>query len=397
MTGTAAAIAMLYFGRAFCITLVVAVILAFLLEPFVGLFIRAHLPRSFAAFLVCSLALLFLYLAGFASFTQLASFADDLPDYSQRVNRLVDRIATQVDQSEQALYKVLVPKRFQEKSIQQPESPSSSVKRKRREPTPPPPVPEVRIQQDRGSLMNYAASYVSSFYNALLMISFVPFLVYFTLSWRDHISRSFLAIYRDSERASADRSWRTIAGMARAYVVGNVILGVIISAVSCAVFYSWNLPYWLLTGFLSGFISLVPYVGLPLAIIPPILSALMIYDAITPYLVISAEVALLHLLALNLLYPAVVGARVHLNPLTVTVALMFWGTIWGGIGLVLAIPLTAAIKAYLDNTEDLEGYGRLLGDQTYAQTFLIKRSRGLKTEGQAPADTGTLAPTAADE
>ena len=65
----------------------------------------------------------------------------------------------------------------------------------------------------------------------------------------------------------------------------------------------------------------------------------------------------------NLLYPAVVGARVHLNPLVVTVALMFWGTLWGAVGLVLAIPVTAAIKAYLDNTESLKHYGRLLGDQ----------------------------------
>jgi predicted PurR-regulated permease PerM len=57
-----------------------------------------------------------------------------------------------------------------------------------------------------------------------------------------------------------------------------------------------------------------------------------------------------------------VGARVHLNPLAVTIALMFWGTIWGGIGLVLAIPITAAIKAVLDNVERLQPYGRMLGD-----------------------------------
>ncbi|WP_305017126.1 AI-2E family transporter [Mycobacterium tuberculosis] len=47
----------------------------------------------------------------------------------------------------------------------------------------------------------------------------------------------------------------------------------------------------------------------------------------------------MHLFALNLLYPKIVGARVHLNPLAVTIALMFWGLIWGGIGLVLAVPI----------------------------------------------------------
>ena len=51
----------------------------------------------------------------------------------------------------------------------------------------------------------------------------------------------------------------------------------------------------------------------------------------------------------------------HLNPLVVTVALMFWGTIWGGIGLLLAIPITAGIKAVCDNVTSLHGYGNCWG------------------------------------
>jgi predicted PurR-regulated permease PerM len=51
-----------------------------------------------------------------------------------------------------------------------------------------------------------------------------------------------------------------------------------------------------------------------------------------------------------------------LNPLVVTVALMFWGMLWGGIGLVLAIPITAGVKAVCDHVSTLQPYGRLLGD-----------------------------------
>jgi predicted PurR-regulated permease PerM len=182
------------------------------------------------------------------------------------------------------------------------------------------------------------------------------------LSWRDHVRRSLLALYQGGDRRTADRSWRGIAEMARAFVAGNVILGIIISIVSCIVFWSWHLPYWVLIGFLSGFLSLIPYVGLPLAMIPPIAVTLITYETVAPYVIIALEVAVIHLLALNLLYPAIVGARVHLNPLAVTIALMFWGGIWGGIGLVLAIPITAALKAFFDNTEGLQPYGRLLGD-----------------------------------
>jgi predicted PurR-regulated permease PerM len=73
-------------------------------------------------------------------------------------------------------------------------------------------------------------------------------------------------------------------------------------------------------------------------------------------------VGFLHLLALNLFYPKIVGARVHLNPLAVTVALMSFGILWGGIGLVLAIPVAAGVKAICDNVTDLQPYGKLLGD-----------------------------------
>jgi len=106
----------------------------------------------------------------------------------------------------------------------------------------------------------------------------------------------------------------------------------------------------------------VPYIGLPLALAPPVLSALPVYAKLGGYLVIAAGVGTLHLFALNLLYPKIVGARVHLNPLAVTVALMFWGLIWGGIGLVLAVPIVAGVKAVCDNVAAWKPYGKLLGD-----------------------------------
>ena len=96
--------------------------------------------------------------------------------------------------------------------------------------------------------------------------------------------------------------------------------------------------------------------------IPPLFGALTVLKTAAAYLLLATLVAVLHLLALNLFYPKVVGSRVHLNPLVVTVALMVWGVLWGAVGLVLAIPLTAGIKAVCDNVTSLQPYGRLMGD-----------------------------------
>jgi predicted PurR-regulated permease PerM len=158
------------------------------------------------------------------------------------------------------------------------------------------------------------------------------------------------------------RSLAGVARMVRAFMLGNFLLGLLLTAATALLFRAFWLPYPLLMGSISGFLSLIPYIGLPLAILPAIVSALPVYNAMTPYLLLSGAVALFHLIALNLLYPKIVGPRVHLNPLVVTVALMAWSALWGAMGLILAIPLTAAIKAVCDNVPRLEPYGRLLGD-----------------------------------
>jgi predicted PurR-regulated permease PerM len=361
----AALIALLYFGRVFVITLISAVILSFMLDPFVGLVMRLKLPRGLASFIVCSFALAVLYLAGLGAYLQVSELMEDLPAYSDRLNELIDRASLQVEDLEKAIYRVVLPKRLQEKEKQQQAPQPTQEVRRRRVPAPPPsppPVQEVRIRTERPPLMDYIYSYMSRIYSTLLMASFVPFLVYFMLSWRDHLRRAYLHLFDDEERMMAAKAWEGIASMARAYVVGNFILGLFLAAVSSAFFWFFRLPYPLLIGPISGFLSLVPYIGLPLSILPPLMAALPKYSALTMYLIIGTTVAFLHLLALNLLYPKLVGSRVHLNPLVVTVALMFWGAVWGGIGLVLAIPVTAGIKAVCDNVSGLEPYGRLLGD-----------------------------------
>jgi predicted PurR-regulated permease PerM len=377
---TASGIALLYFGRIFFITLVISIIVAFILEPAVVFFMRFRMPRAFASFLACSIAVLVMYLAGLGLYTQALGLADDLPAYSSRLNQAIDNVAVALEKAENAVYAVIIPQRIRERDMQiqralqeaqAQQAAQAEARRNRRQRVPEPAVPvipseppvqEVRIRPERSPLVNYLYTSWNSLYTILLMASFVPFLVYFMLSWRDHIRRAFLQLFEGQARTIASKTWEGIANMARAYVVGNFLLGVLLAIASAALFFIMKVPYWQLIGPVSGFLSLVPYVGLPLALIPPLLVAVTVYNTLAPYLILASLVAFFHLLALNLLYPMIVGGRVHLNPLVVTIALMFWGTIWGGIGLVLAIPITAGIKAVCDNVTNLQPFGKLLGD-----------------------------------
>lgn len=369
MLALAAAIALLYYGRGFLITMSTAVIIAFILDPFVGLLIRLRLPRPLASFAVCSVALALVYLLGLGIYTQAEGLVDDLPKYADRVSQISDEVLGKLEAVERSAYQMLVPRRLRE---QQPEAPPAPVKptptrRARRvvEPAPapgPPPVQEVRIRPQRPPLVDFLYANVESLYEVLLLASFVPFLVYFMLSWREHIYRTFLQLFGEGGRVVAERSLAGIAHMARAFVVGNFVLGLLVAGASTAVFWLFSLPYPLLVGPLSGFLTLVPYIGLPLALVPPLLAALAVYKTLAAYLIVGVIVAVFHMVTMNLLYPKIVGPRVHLNPLVATVALMFWATIWGAAGLILAIPVTAGVKAVCDNVERLQPYGKLLGD-----------------------------------
>ncbi len=367
IVATAASIALLYYGRVFCITIVVSIALAILLDPIVVLGMRLRMPRTLASFAACVLALAFLYLTGLGAYFQVLNLKDDLPIYSARVNELLDTTSARFDAAESRFVEAFVPKRLREaEPAPAPIAPARTAKLRRRPqptvPAPVAPIQEVRIRPEPRSIFVYLYSYLSSVYSVLLMASFVPFLVYFILSWRDHFRRALLELLPSPDRRAAAKASRDITGAVRAYVLGNFLLGLLLSLLSCLFFFFIGLPYWILAGILSGFVSLVPYAGLPLALVPPLLGALTVFTAISPFLIVAAVVAALHLFAINFLYPRVVGGRLHLNPLAVTISLMFWGTLWGAIGLVLAIPITAAVKAVCDNVPALQGYGNLLGD-----------------------------------
>ena len=364
------AVALLYFGRDFFIAVITGVTIAFILEPFVLLAMRLRLPRAVASFVVCAVALLGLYAGCLGLYMQIAVLMEDMPAYTARVSELSGQVVAKLEETEKSAYRIMAPPRAVLPEPKPAESGNPPVDRRRRSAEPPPTVApagpqavqEVRIRPDRTPLVEYVYSNWEQFYHTGLLASFIPFLVYFMLSWSEHLRRAYLSLFQGPERHAAARSLQGIADMARAYVVGNFLLGLILTAASGLFFWYIKLPYWPLVAPMSGFLSLVPYAGLPLSVIPAFFAAVTMYNKLTAYVIIAAVVGFLHLLALNLLYPKLVGSRVHLNPLVVTVALMFWASLWGAVGLVFAIPMTAGMKAVFDTVPEWEPYGKLLGD-----------------------------------
>jgi predicted PurR-regulated permease PerM len=195
----------------------------------------------------------------------------------------------------------------------------------------------------------------------VLLIGFIPFLTYFMLSWQEHFRSSTVMLFKLEHRNTAYVTLGLISAMIRSFIVGNLVVGIFISAVSTVVCGALHLPYFYFLGVISGFLSLIPYLGVVLALVPPIAAGIGQINS-EQILVIILTVLGLHLFALNVLYPKIIGKRLQLNPLAVTLALLFWGWLWGAMGLILAVPITAAMKIVFDHVEGIRPWGAWLGE-----------------------------------
>jgi len=326
--GVGLLIALCYYGELVLVVILISVLLAFALAPLVDLLQLLRLPRGLATF--AAVLLLAAAIGGifYYSYNQAVEFAQQLPHFASKVRADVMRFRKQAES-----FEVLAPEH--EKGVL-----------------------NVHPTADWTDILTRG---FGSLGTALLACSFVPFLTYFMLTWQHHIRSATVMLFRLENRHTAYVTLGLISAMVRSFIVGNLLIGMALGLVSTTVFSLVHLPFFYFAGFISGFLSLIPYLGILLAVVPPIvvgLGRLQLHD----FLIIFLTVVGSHLIALNVLYPKVLGRRLQLNPLAVTIALLVWGALWGGAGLLLAVPITGAMKIIFDHVESLKPYGAWLGE-----------------------------------
>jgi predicted PurR-regulated permease PerM len=336
LIASAMVFAFLYFASNFMITLLLAVLLAGFLDPVVGALERIHIPRALGA-LVVLLAVTALFAGlGYLVVLRANQFASAWPRYSSELRRMTTAFDRRLSSVEKQVEEIAP-------------APDKGRTPPRAVPAEPPPVREWLF---RG---------VGSLYSILIVATFVPFLVFFMLAAKRRIWKATIELFPEQQQARVRVALDQVSSMLRSFVAGNALVAIILMLVSWTFFLVIHLDYPFLTGCVSGLLNLVPYLGAVLAWVPPFLIGLAQWSAIGPYLGVAAALTVLHVVGLNILMPAIVGRRVHLNALAVTVALLFWGWLWGAIGLILAIPITAAVKVICDHAEGWEPVGRWLG------------------------------------
>jgi len=326
--GIATILGLCYWGELVLAVMLVSVLVAFILAPVMDLLIRLHLPRGLAAAVAVILLLTLLAGVVYYSSNQAIIFGHDLSKYAQKFQQEISQVRERAEN-----LGTLDPE-GQSKNTQS--RPNTNL--------------EALLTRGFGSLSQ-----------TLLAASFVPFLVYFMLSWQHHVRSATVMLFTLENRQTAYVTLGLISAMIRTFMVGNLLIGLFLGTASTIAFAILGLPFFYFIGFISGFLSLVPYLGVVLAMAPPFfvsIGHISSGDAVVVVMVVLG----LHLIALNVLYPKFLGNRLQLNPLAVTIALLVWGWLWGAMGLVLAVPITAAMKIVFDHIESLKPYGAWIGE-----------------------------------
>jgi len=121
-----------------------------------------------------------------------------------------------------------------------------------------------------------------------------------------------------------------------------------------------GVKYAVFWGFLAFLLGFVPYIGFWLAVIPPTLLALFDLGPVAAFLVL-AGCGLVNILAEYLMFPHLAGRGLELSAAVVFISLLFWGWILGGIGVLLAVPLTLLVQLVCELFDETRWIAVLLG------------------------------------
>ena len=329
-------LAFCYFAGSFCICIVCSTILAILLDPVVVRLERARLKRSLAAGITVSCGVLLVAALGYGAYQKVNSFALTLPKYSTRIQKVLQPVTQKFQTVQQSVQTV------------RPNAPSDSNQ------------VHVEASTNWTSFLLRGARSISS---VLVVAAMVPFLVFFLLERKEYMYGRMAQAFR--QQADFAAFARSVSTMLRAFALGFSLVGVSTTAVSLVVFLSMGLKDAVILAFASGFLNLVPYLGALLAMILPLTAALLQFSTAGPFVAIVLTVLALHVLGADVFIPRWIGPRLQIGPTAVIVGMLFWGWLWGAIGIVLAVPLTAFLKLLMDLYPRLTPVSDFLADSPH--------------------------------
>lgn len=203
-------------------------------------------------------------------------------------------------------------------------------------------------------LLSASLNSLFSFAALLIYLVLVPLMVFFMLNDKHQLLRDISKMLPSSRRL-VNQVWNEFNAQVINYIRGKFIEILIVGGVSVITFLILDLRYAVLLGVLVGLSVLIPYIGAAVVTIPVCVVALFQWGLATEFWYVFIAYAIIQTLDGNVLVPLLFSEAVNLHPLMIIVAVLFFGGVWGFWGVFFAIPLATLVKAlsnaWIDNKE----------------------------------------------
>ena len=373
-----------YFGKAVLMPLSLAALFAFLLNPLVNALHRLRLPRALAVVLVTLSVFSLLGVIGWVIGREFSSLAGSLPNYKDNIRQRIvsvhqsgrggvvehlKEIRTTIVESNQAAAKSPLPESAPPPAASTP--PPAAAADPPVVPTLAEPIPPAQAPQTSGLLGGALGTAGEILGNAATVVVFVIFMLLRQQELRNRLMR--LAGFRHVTMVTRamDETGDRVGRYLKMQALINGMYGVVLAT---GLFFI-GLPYVVLWGVLAALFRFIPYIGpVAVAVLPTALSLAVFNDWQHPLMVI-ALIACLELLTNMVVEPVLYGQSVGVSEFALLLAIVFWTWLWGGMGLVMATPLTVCFVVMARHLPSLEWVEILMGDHPRVKPYMVLYQR----------------------
>ena len=195
-------------------------------------------------------------------------------------------------------------------------------------------------------LVTKGLSSIPSVLAAIVYLILIPLMVFFFLKDREQLTGWFTG-FLPAQKPLLERIWAELNLQFANYARGKGIEVLIIGGASYVVFALFSLNYAALLGLLVGFSVIVPYIGAALVTIPVVVVAYFQFGVTPDFYWVVGAYLLIQVLDGNVLVPLLFSEAVNLHPVAIVIAVLFFGGLWGLWGVFFAIPLATLVNAIL--------------------------------------------------
>jgi len=362
MAVAALIIAALYFGREILVPVALAVLLSFVLAPFVMRLHSWRVPRTVSVLVVVLIGFSIIFSLGGLMVSQATHLAGKLPGYQQTLSDKIESLrglmggSGTLEQASEVLKELRTELQHQDATDQ-------SAGGLARQPTDKPiPIPVEVRQPDPGALTTLG-KIIQTLLSPLTTTGIVVIFVVFILLQREDLRNRLvrLAGSGDIQRTTAalDDAGKRLSKLFLTQIAFNAVFGLAIG-IGLELIGVPSAPLW---GLIAMILRFVPYIGALISAIFPLILAAAVGSGWEMLVLTAALFVVLELLAGQVIEPLVYGHSSGLSPVAIILSASFWTFLWGPVGLVLATPLTVCLVVVGRHVDRLKFLDIMLGDR----------------------------------